>query len=133
MNALGRDATPDSPVPNEGEPSWREEERSRDRAAEPQLIVEGYRGEQAVIVGADAIFALMRRANAALRDGDRRKITAGWLARVETVRDIILDVAVSGDPDLTDARRQLAEGWEEIAAVVRSIVGVERDDYSADR
>ena len=129
MMALGADATPDSPAPHEREPAH--DDRRRERAAEPQLVVEGYRGEQAVVVGGDAIFALMRRANAALRDDDRRKITAAWLARIETVRDIILDVAARGDPDLADARRQLAEGWEEIAAVVRSIVGVERDDYVA--
>src|SRR5437868_1487972 len=74
------------------------------------IVIEGPSGETVKVTGADEIFALISLANDALPPDDPRKITHGWLARIETVRDMIRDLADSGDPKLANDRHELATG-----------------------
>ena len=74
------------------------------------------------LVGADEIFALISLANDALPPDDPRKITHGWLARVETIRDMISDLAASGEPQLATLRQELATGWDQMAQVLTAIL-----------
>ena len=86
------------------------------------IVIEGPSGETVKVSGADEIFALISLANDALPEHDARKITHGWLARIETIRDMIRDFADRGDPSLAPARRELAAGWDQMAQVVRAIL-----------
>lgn len=86
------------------------------------VVIEGPSGETVKVSGADDIFALISLANDAMPADDPRKIDHGWLARVETVRDLIRDLASSGDPAYAALRRQLADGWEQMAQVLRAIL-----------
>ena len=96
---------------------------SRDVVDRIDYVVIGGRGVETVkVTGADEIFALISLANDALPPDDPRKITHGWLARVETVRDMIRDLADSGDPALAPLRRELAAGWEQMAQVLGAIL-----------
>jgi hypothetical protein len=86
------------------------------------IVIEGPSGETVKVSGADEIFALISLANDALPEDDPRKITPGWLARIETIRDMILDLADNGEEQLEVARRELAAGWDQMAQVVRAIL-----------
>ena len=86
------------------------------------VVIEGEHGETVKVSGTDEIFALISLANDALPNDDPRKITTGWLARVEAIRDLITDLADQSDPKLAPLRRQLADGWEEMAQVLRAIL-----------
>ena len=86
------------------------------------VVIEGPNGETVTLTGADEIFALISLANDALPDDDPRKITSGWLARVEAIRDMIRELADQSDPKLAPMRRQLAEGWEQMAQVLTAIL-----------
>jgi hypothetical protein len=86
------------------------------------IVIEGPSGETVKVSGADEIFALISLANDALPEDDPRKITHGWLARIETIRDMIRDFADRGDPSLAADRRDLAAGWEQMAQVVRAVL-----------
>ena len=86
------------------------------------IVIEGPGGETVKVTGADEIFALISLANDALPPDDPRKITHGWLARIETVRDMIHDLAESGDPKLASLRHELAAGWEQMAQVLSAIL-----------
>jgi hypothetical protein len=86
------------------------------------VVIEGPHGETVKVSGADEIFALISLANDALPADDPRKITHGWLARVEAIRDMIRDLAASGDPNFAEMRRELAEGWDEMAQVLLAIL-----------
>jgi len=86
------------------------------------IVIEGPNGETVKVTGADEIFALISLANDALPPDDPRKITHGWLARVETIRDMIRDLADSGDEALTAERRELATGWDQMAQVLSAIL-----------
>src|SRR5438309_7162924 len=86
------------------------------------IAIEGPGGETVKVSGADEIFALISLANDALPDDDPRKITPGWLARIETIRDMIRDFADRGDGELASARQELATGWDQMAQVVRAIL-----------
>jgi hypothetical protein len=86
------------------------------------IVIEGPSGETVKVSGADEIFALISLANDALPEDDPRKITQGWLARIETIRDMILEFADRGEASLAPARRELAAGWNQMAEVVRAIL-----------
>jgi hypothetical protein len=86
------------------------------------IVIEGPGGETVKVTGADEIFALISLANDALPLDDPRKITHGWLARIETVRDMIRDLADSGDPTMAPLRRELANGWDQMAQVLSAIL-----------
>lgn len=86
------------------------------------IVIEGPGGETVKVTGTDEIFALISLANDALPPEDPRKITHGWLARVETVRDMIRDLADSGDPKLASLRHELALGWDQMAQVLSAIL-----------
>jgi hypothetical protein len=86
------------------------------------VVIEGPNGESVTVNGADEIFALISLANDALPEHDRRKISHGWLARVEAIRDMIRDMADNGDPKLAPYRRELAEGWDQMAQVLAAIL-----------
>jgi hypothetical protein len=86
------------------------------------IVIEGEHGETVKVAGTDEIVALISLANDALPNDDPRKITMGWLARVEAIRDLITDLAGDGDPKLAPLRRQLADGWEQMAQVLRAIL-----------
>jgi hypothetical protein len=86
------------------------------------VVIEGEHGEMVKVAGTDEIVALISLANDALPNDDPRKITMGWLARVEAIRDLITDLAGEGDPKLAPLRRQLADGWEQMAQVLRAIL-----------
>ena len=86
------------------------------------IVIEGPRGETVKVTGADEIFALISLANDALPPDDPRKITHGWLARVETVRDMIHDFAETGDPALAPLRHELANGWDQMVQVLSAIL-----------
>jgi len=96
------------------------------------IVIEGPNGETVKVTGADEIFALISLANDALPPDDPRKITPGWLARVETIRDMIGDLAASGDPQFTSLRQELATGWDQMAQVLTAILppshGADADD-----
>jgi hypothetical protein len=91
------------------------------------IVIEGPGGETVKVTGADEIFALISLANDALPLDDPRKITHGWLARIETIRDIIRDLAESGDLSLAPMRRDLATGWDQRAQVLSAILPPERE------
>src|SRR5205823_10343020 len=86
------------------------------------IVIEGPNGETVKVTGADEIFALISLANDALPPDDPRKITHGWLARVETIRDMIRDLAESGEGQLAPHRRELATGWDQMAQVLSAIL-----------
>ena len=86
------------------------------------IVIEGPSGETVKVSGADEIFALISLANDALPEDDPRKITHGWLARIETIRDMIRDFADRGDASLAPERRELAAGWDQMAQVVSAIL-----------
>ena len=86
------------------------------------IVIEGPNGETVKVTGADEIFALISLANDALPPDDPRKITHGWLARVETIRDMISDLAASGEPQLATLRQELATGWDQMAQVLTAIL-----------
>jgi len=86
------------------------------------IVIEGPSGETVKVSGADEIFALISLANDALPEDDPRKITHGWLARIETIRDMIRDFADRGDASLAAERRELAAGWDQMAQVVRAVL-----------
>jgi hypothetical protein len=92
------------------------------------IVIEGPSGETVKVSGADEIFALISLANDALPDDDPRKITQGWLARIETIRDMIRDLADSGEETLAPFRRELAAGWEQMAQVVEAILPPEPNE-----
>jgi hypothetical protein len=120
MDVSNKESAPQPDRPRDGERQPISDSTSeRD---EPSIVVEGVRGERALVTGAGAVFDLVRQANAALADNDPRKITAGWLVRVEAIRDMIVDLSAFDDSEWGAARRQLARGWEEMAMVLRSIV-----------
>ena len=96
------------------------------------IVIEGPGGETVKVTGADEIFALISLANDALPPDDPRKITHGWLARIETVRDMIHDLAASGDPKLASLRHELAAGWDQMAQVLTAILPPVSDDQLAD-
>lgn len=97
------------------------------------IVIEGPGGETVKVTGADEIFALISLANDALPPEDPRKITHGWLARIETVRDMIHDLAESGDPKLKTLRHELAAGWDQMAQVLSAILPPVSDlDHLAD-
>jgi len=97
------------------------------------IVIEGPNGETVKVTGADEIFALISLANDALPLDDPRKISHGWLARIETVRDMIRDLADSGDPTLAPLRRELATGWDQMAQVLSAILPPSSDvDSPAD-
>jgi len=91
------------------------------------IVIEGPNGETVKVTGADEIFALISLANDALPPDDPRKITHGWLARIETIRDMIRDLADSGDESLASLRRELATGWDQMAQVLSAILPPEYD------
>jgi hypothetical protein len=95
------------------------------------IVIEGPAGETVKVTGADEIFALISLANDALPPDDPRKITHGWLARVETVRDMIRDLADSGDPQYQSLRHELATGWDQMAQVLGAILPPEADDSAS--
>ena len=86
------------------------------------IVIEGPNGETVKVTGADEIFALISLANDALPPDDPRKISHGWLARIETIRDMIRDLALSGDTSLAPLRRELSEGWDQMAQVLSAIL-----------
>jgi hypothetical protein len=86
------------------------------------IVIEGPSGETVKVSGTDEIFALISLANDALPPDDPRKITHGWLARIETIRDMINDLAESGEESLAPYRRDLAAGWDQMAQVVKAIL-----------
>jgi hypothetical protein len=86
------------------------------------IVIEGPNGETVKVTGADEIFALISLANDALPPDDPRKITHGWLARIETIRDMIRELADSGDETLAPFRRELADGWNQMAQVLSAIL-----------
>ena len=86
------------------------------------VVIEGPNGETVTVNGADELFALISLANDALPLDDPRKITHGWLARVEAIRDMIRDMADKSDPTLAPLRRQLADGWDQMAQVLLAIL-----------
>jgi len=86
------------------------------------IVIEGPNGETVKVTGADEIFALISLANDALPPDDPRKITHGWLARIETIRDMIRDLAESGDTTLAPYRQELASGWDQMAQVLSAIL-----------
>ena len=97
------------------------------------VVIEGPNGESVTVNGADEIFALISLANDALPEHDRRKISHGWLARVEAIRDMIRDMADNGDPKLAPYRRELAEGWDQMAQVLSAILPpVDASEYPLD-
>jgi hypothetical protein len=97
------------------------------------VVIEGPSGESVTVNGADEIFALISLANDALPEHDPRKISHGWLARVEAIRDMIRDMADNGDPKLAPYRRELAEGWDQMAQVLSAILPpVEGSEYQLD-
>ena len=86
------------------------------------IVIEGAHGETVTVRGADEIFALISLANDALPEDDPRKISQAWLARVETIRDMIRDMAEKSDPKLAPLRQQLADGWDQMAQVLTAIL-----------
>jgi hypothetical protein len=92
------------------------------------IVIEGPHGETVKVTGADEIFALISLANDALPPDDPRKITPGWLARIETIRDMIRDLADSGDSTLAPLRRDLATGWDQMAQVLSAILPPSYDE-----
>src|SRR3954471_16160942 len=96
------------------------------------IVIEGPGGETVKVTGTDEIFALISLANDALPPDDPRKITHGWLARIETVRDMIRDLADSGDPQYKSMRRELATGWDQMAQVLSAILPPVGDDTHSD-
>ena len=97
------------------------------------LVIEVPNGENVTVNGADEIFALISLANDALPEHDPRKISHGWLARVEAIRDMIRDMADNGDPKLATYRRELAEGWDQMAQVLSAILPpADRREYPLD-
>ena len=86
------------------------------------IVIEGPNGETVKVSGADEIFALISLANDALPADDPRKITVGWLARVEAIRDVIRDLAAAGDPRVAALRHELSEGWDQMAQVLSAIL-----------
>ena len=95
------------------------------------VVIEGPSGETVTLTGADEIFALISLANDALPNDDPRKITAGWLARVEAIRDLIRDLADKGDPKMAPLRHQLSDGWEQMAQVLTAILPPSEDQEIA--
>jgi hypothetical protein len=98
------------------------------------VVIEGPSGETVTVSGADEIFALISLANDALPLDDPRKITHGWLARVEAIRDMLLEMAAEGEESLERDRRELAKGWDQMVQVLSAILPPdephdERDDY----
>src|SRR5438270_10951839 len=91
------------------------------------IVIEGPNGETVKVTGADEIFALISLANDALPADDPRKITLGWLWRIETIRDMIRDLADSGDESLVPLRRELATGWDQHAQVLSPLLPPEYD------
>ena len=96
------------------------------------VVIEGPNGETVTVSGADEIFALISLANDALPHDDPRKITQGWLARVEAIRDMLIALAGEGDPGLESERRQLARGWDQMAQVLSAILPPDRGDEEDD-
>lgn len=96
------------------------------------VVIEGPNGETVTVSGADEIFALISLANDALPADDPRKITHGWLARVEAIRDMLLQLAADGDQRLEADRRELARGWEQMAQVLSAILPPEGDEEPDD-
>ena len=96
------------------------------------IVIEGPNGETVKVTGADEIFALISLANDALPPDDPRKITQGWLARVETIRDMIRDMADSGDESLAGLRRELVTGWDQMAQVLSAILPPDASSNPAD-
>jgi hypothetical protein len=86
------------------------------------IVIEGPNGETVKVTGADEIFALISLANDALPPDDPRKITHDWLARIETIRDMIRDMADGTDESLVALRRELATGWDQMAQVLSAIL-----------
>ena len=86
------------------------------------IVIEGPGGETVKVSGADEIFALISLANDALPEDDPRKITFGWLARIETIRDMLTDLADNGEASLASSRHDLAAAWEQMAQVVKAIL-----------
>jgi hypothetical protein len=95
------------------------------------VVIEGPGGETVKVTGSDEIFALISLANDALPPDDPRRITHGWLARIETIRDMIRDLADT-DATLAPYRRELAAGWDQMAQVVRAILPPDTDDGGFD-
>src|SRR5256714_7157845 len=91
------------------------------------IEIEGPSGETVKVTGADEIFALISLANDALPPDDPRKITPGWLSRIETIRDMIRDLADGGDESLAPLRRELATGRDQMAQVLSAILPPEDD------
>jgi hypothetical protein len=91
------------------------------------VVIEGPSGETVTVSGADEIFALISLANDALPADDPRKITHSWLARVETIRDMLLELAMEGEERLEADRRALAKGWDQMAQVLSAILPPEED------
>jgi hypothetical protein len=92
------------------------------------VVIEGPGGETVKVSGADEIFALISLANDALPPDDPRRITHGWLARIETIRDMIHDLADNGEQSLAEPRHELAAGWQQMADVIRAILPPEPND-----
>jgi hypothetical protein len=92
------------------------------------VVIEGPNGETVTVSGTDEIFALISLANDALPADDPRKISHGWLARVEAIRDMILNLADRGDPSVAPLRRELAKGWDQMAEVLSAILPPEHPD-----
>lgn len=95
------------------------------------VVIEGPNGETVTVSGADEIFALISLANDALPRHDPRKITHGWLARVEAIRDMLISLASEGDKRLENDRRELARGWDQMVQVLSAILPPQ-DDQDAD-
>jgi hypothetical protein len=96
------------------------------------IVIEGPGGETVKVSGTDEIFALISLANDALPDDDPRKITHGWLARIETIRDMLRDLADTGEESLASSRHDLAAAWEQMAEVVKAILPPDSGDVSED-
>src|SRR5439155_4250965 len=91
------------------------------------IVIEGPNGETVKVTGADEIFALISLANDALPPDDPRKITPGWLSRIETIRDMIRDLADGGDESLAPLRRELAMGGVQMAQVLSGILPLDNE------
>ena len=97
------------------------------------VVIEGPQGETVTVTGTEEIFALISLANDALPEHDPRKITHSWLARVEAIRDMIRDMADRGDPTLAPLRRELSDGWDQMAQVLSAILPpTERNEFDPD-
>lgn len=96
------------------------------------IVIEGPSGETVKVSGTDEIFALISLANDALPPDDPRKITHGWLARIETIRDMLGDLADSGEESLASDRRDLAAAWDQMAQVLKAILPPDSGDPNDD-